>query len=56
LPTRQQSTITIAVPGVCDEGRTTTEHPAASAGATLRPIRAAGKFQAVKAATTPTGS
>mgnify|MGYP003417111433 CR=1 FL=1 len=50
------STITIATPGVCEDGRTTTEQPAASAGATLRAIRAAGKFQAVKTATMPTGS
>jgi hypothetical protein len=56
FPTRQQSTITIAVPGVCDEGRTMTEQPAARAGATLRAINAAGKFHAVKAAATPTGS
>ena len=33
-----------------------TEQPAASAGATFRPINAAGKFHAVKAAATPTGS
>jgi hypothetical protein len=44
----------IATPGVCDEGRRTTGQPAASAGASFRAGREAGKFQAVKAPTTPT--
>ena len=56
LPARQQSTITIAVPGVWFDGRAITEQPAASAGAILRASSAAGKFQAVKAATMPIGS
>jgi hypothetical protein len=51
-----QSTITIAVPGVWLDGRITIAQPAASAGAALRAISAAGKFQAVKAAQMPTGS
>lgn len=37
-------------------GRTTIEQPAASAGANLRATSETGKFQAVKAPTTPTGS
>ncbi|OIQ64581.1 hypothetical protein GALL_538670 [mine drainage metagenome] len=41
--------------GVSSEGFSTTEQPAASAGPTLRVIMAAGKFQGVTAATTPTG-
>ncbi len=46
----------MATPGTSRDGRTMTEQPAARAGATLRAISTAGKFQAVKAATTPTGS
>ena len=46
----------MAQPGASRDGRTITEHPAASAGATLRAISTQGKFQAVKAATMPTGS
>jgi hypothetical protein len=42
--------------GVCEAGLTTIVQPAASAGATLRVIIAAGKFQGVIAAQTPTGS
>ncbi len=42
--------------GVSSEGFNTTVQPAASAGPTLRVIMAAGKFQGVMAATTPTGS
>src|SRR5258706_6803979 len=42
--------------GVCSAGLTTTVHPAASAGATLRVIIALGKFQGVIAAQTPIGS
>ena len=44
------------VSGVSSAGLQTTVHPAASAGAILRAIIAAGKFQGVMAATTPTGS
>ena len=50
------ATMIIAVPGVCDDGRRTTGQPAASAGASLRAGSEAGKFQAVKAPTTPTAS
>ena len=45
----------IAEPGASIEGRQMTEPPAASAGAILRASSKTGKFQAVKAATTPTG-
>ncbi|SGP04351.1 Uncharacterised protein [Mycobacterium tuberculosis] len=41
--------------GVCSAGLATIVQPAASAGATLRVIIAAGKFQGVIAAVTPTG-
>jgi hypothetical protein len=41
--------------GVWDAGRMTTGQPAASAGAHLRVIMAAGKFQGVIEATTPIG-
>ena len=44
-----------AVSGVCSAGLTTTVQPAASAGATLRVIIAAGKFHGVMAAHTPIG-
>ena len=41
--------------GVCEAGRMTTGQPAASAGAHLRVIIAAGKFHGVMEATTPMG-
>ena len=41
--------------GVCEAGRMTTGQPAASAGAHLRVIIAAGKFHGVIEATTPIG-
>ncbi len=44
-----------AVSGVALAGLTTLVHPAASAGPSLRVIIAAGKFQGVIAAVTPTG-
>jgi hypothetical protein len=44
------------VSGVSSAGLQTTVQPAASAGAILRAIIAAGKFQGVIAATTPIGS
>ncbi len=44
-----------AVSGVSSEGLITMLQPAASAGANLRVIIAAGKFQGVMAAVTPTG-
>ncbi|CSI50106.1 Uncharacterised protein [Vibrio cholerae] len=44
-----------AVNGVSGAGFKTTAQPAAKAGAHLRVIMAAGKFQGVIAATTPTG-
>ena len=44
------------VSGVSSAGLQTTVQPAASAGAILRAIIAAGKFHGVIAATTPTGS
>src|SRR5204862_6980647 len=44
------------VSGVSSAGLATMVHPAASAGAILRAIIAAGKFQGVTAATTPTPS
>ena len=46
----------MAVSGVCSAGFTTTVQPAASAAPTLRAIIAAGKFQGVITAQTPTGS
>ena len=42
--------------GVSSAGFTTAEHPAAKQGPTLRVIIAAGKFQGVMRAQTPTGS
>ena len=42
--------------GVCSAGFSTIVHPAASAGADLRVGIAAGKFQGVMPAVTPTGS
>src|SRR5688572_19100017 len=50
-----KSTRRIAVSGDCSAGLSTTEHPAASAGATLRVTMAAGKFHGVTAYTGPTG-
>ena len=44
------------VSGVSSAGLATTVQPAASAGAILRAIIAAGKFHGVITATTPTGS
>ena len=44
------------VSGVSSAGLATTVQPAASAGAILRAIMAAGKFHGVMVATTPTGS
>src|SRR3546814_16466173 len=41
--------------GVCNAGLQTTVQPAASAGPSLRPSQAAGKFQGVIAAPTPSG-
>ena len=48
-------TISIAVSGVALAGLTTLVQPAARAGPSLRVIIAAGKFQGVIAAVTPTG-
>ena len=42
-----------AIPGVSSAGFSTTEHPAASAGATLREGNSAGKFHGENAATGP---
>ena len=50
------STRASEVSGVSSAGLQTTVQPAARAGAILRAIMAAGKFQGVMAATTPTGS
>ena len=47
--------IAIVVSGVSAAGFTTTVHPAARAGAILRVAMAAGKFQGVTRAATPTG-
>ena len=56
MPARSASSASArAVNGVWLAGLHTTVQPAASAGATLRVIIAAGKFQGVMAATTPTG-
>ena len=56
MPARSASTASAsAVSGVSRAGLTTAVQPAASAGATLRVIIAAGKFQGVIAATTPIG-
>ena len=49
------SAIASADSGVCPAGLTMNVQPAASAGAALRVIIAAGKFHGVIAATTPTG-
>ena len=45
----------IVVRGASTAGLTTSEHPAASAGAILRPDSRAGKFHGLNAATGPTG-
>ena len=42
--------------GACSAGLTTTQQPAASAGATFQLISSTGEFHGVMAATTPTGS
>jgi hypothetical protein len=56
MPARSASTASAkAVSGVSEAGLHTTVQPTASAGATLRVIMAAGKFQGVMAATTPIG-
>ena len=49
------TTNAIAVSGVCSAGLITNVHPAASPGAHFLVIIAAGKFQGVIAAQTPTG-
>ena len=56
MPARSANTASAsAVSGVRSAGRTMMEQPAASAGATLRVIIAAGKFHGVIAAHTPIG-
>ena len=50
-----QRTTSSAVSGVAEAGLTIIVQPAASAGPSLRVIIAAGKFQGVMAAVTPTG-
>ena len=50
------ASIASAVSGVCSAGLSTIVQPAASAGAALRVGIAAGKFQGVIPAVTPTGS
>jgi hypothetical protein len=40
----------------CSAGLTTTQHPAASAGAAFQLMSSTGEFHGVMAATTPTGS
>ena len=55
LPVLASSTNLIAVSGVNSDGMSTTVQPTASAGATFLVIMAAGKFQGVMTATTPTG-
>ena len=49
------STNSMTVPGVIIPGLTITEHPAASAVEILRDDNTQGKFQGVRAATTPIG-
>ena len=49
------ATSAIAVRGASTAGHSTMLHPYATAGASLRAGSEAGKFQAVKAATGPTG-
>ncbi len=53
---RKQSINSLTAPVPSSAGRVTIEQPAASAGAILRACSTIGKFQAVKAATGPTGS
>src|SRR5277367_4377996 len=56
IPARDASSASAsAEKGVWVAGLQTSVHPAASAGPALRVIMAAGKFQGVMAATTPTG-
>ena len=56
MPASSASTaIASAESGVCDAGFSTIVHPAASAGADLRVIIAAGKFHGVIPTVTPTG-
>ncbi len=56
-PARSASTpMASAVNGVCEAGRTMPVQPTASPGPIFRVIIAAGKFQGVMAAKTPTGS
>ncbi len=45
-----------ATNGASSEGLSTTQHPAASAGATFCPIEVSGPFHGISTATTPTGS
>ena len=49
------STISITQPGVITSGLTITEHPAAKAVEIFLDAKTTGKFQGIKAATTPTG-
>ena len=51
----QISTICITTPGVITSGLIITEQPAAKAVEIFLADKTAGKFQGVKAATTPTG-
>ena len=51
----QHCTMRATEVGASSAGRQMMEQPAASAGAILRAASTAGKFQAAKAATTPTG-
>ena len=51
----QMSISSMTLPGVITSGLTMTEHPAASAVEILREANIIGKFQGIKAATTPTG-
>ena len=56
-PARSASSATAsAESGVCSAGLSTIVQPAARAGAALRVTIAAGKFQGVMPAVTPTGS
>ena len=54
-PSSMQRTTSSAVSGVAEAGFTIIVQPAARAGPSLRVIIAAGKFQGVIAAVTPTG-
>ena len=51
----QISTSSITLPGVITSGLTITEHPAANAVEIFLEANTAGKFQGIRAATTPTG-